>query len=43
MITESTPRGRWPTAEVVATDTWVSMGQQSTGRESIFVPFSVTR
>jgi ornithine carbamoyltransferase len=28
--------------EVVATDTWVSMGQQSTGRESIFVPYAVT-
>ena len=29
-------------SDVVATDTWVSMGQQSTGRESIFVPYSVT-
>src|SRR6478735_5944943 len=28
--------------EVVATDTWVSMGQESTGRESIFVPYAVT-
>jgi ornithine carbamoyltransferase len=28
--------------EVVATDTWVSMGQQSTGRESIFVPYAIT-
>ncbi len=28
--------------EVVATDTWVSMGQQSTGRESVFVPYAVT-
>ena len=28
--------------EVVATDTWVSMGQQATGRESIFVPYAVT-
>ena len=28
--------------EVVATDTWVSMGQQSTGREAVFVPYAVT-
>jgi ornithine carbamoyltransferase len=28
--------------DVVATDTWVSMGQESTGRESIFVPYAVT-
>ena len=26
---------------VVATDTWVSMGQQSSGRESVFVPYAV--
>lgn len=28
--------------EVVATDTWVSMGQDSGGRESVFVPYGVT-
>ncbi|HEY5978749.1 MAG TPA: ornithine carbamoyltransferase [Microlunatus sp.] len=28
--------------DAVATDTWVSMGQESTGRESIFVPYAVT-
>jgi ornithine carbamoyltransferase len=28
--------------EVVATDTWVSMGQEGSGRESVFVPYSVT-
>ena len=36
------PARRWPGCEVVATDTWVSMGQESTGRESIFVPYAVT-
>lgn len=29
-------------ARVVATDTWVSMGQESGGRESVFVPYAVT-
>ena len=29
-------------ADVVATDTWVSMGQDSAGRESAFVPYAVT-
>jgi ornithine carbamoyltransferase len=29
-------------SEVVATDTWVSMGQEVTGRESVFVPYAVT-
>lgn len=28
--------------QAVATDTWVSMGQQSSGRESVFVPYGVT-
>ena len=28
--------------QAVATDTWVSMGQESTGRESVFVPYGVT-
>jgi ornithine carbamoyltransferase len=30
-------------ADVVATDTWVSMGQESGGRETVFRPFSVTQ
>ena len=29
-------------SQVVATDTWVSMGQESTGREAVFVPYAVT-
>lgn len=29
-------------ADAVATDTWVSMGQESVGRESVFVPYGVT-
>ena len=28
--------------QAVATDTWVSMGQESVGRESVFVPYGVT-
>lgn len=28
--------------QAVATDTWVSMGQESAGRESVFVPYGVT-
>ena len=28
--------------DVVATDTWVSMGQESAGRESVFRPYAVT-
>jgi ornithine carbamoyltransferase len=28
--------------DVVATDTWVSMGQESAGRESVFQPYAVT-
>jgi ornithine carbamoyltransferase len=29
-------------SDVVATDTWVSMGQGAAGRESVFVPYAVT-
>jgi ornithine carbamoyltransferase len=29
-------------SDVVATDTWVSMGQEGAGRDSIFVPYAVT-
>jgi ornithine carbamoyltransferase len=29
-------------AAAVATDTWVSMGQDDTGRETVFAPYAVT-
>lgn len=29
-------------SQVVATDTWVSMGQESAGREAVFIPYAVT-
>jgi ornithine carbamoyltransferase len=29
-------------AAAVATDTWVSMGQEEAGRETVFAPYAVT-